>query len=115
MIRSSTFLPCPNPFHCVTVSSGWQRGPRRAGQSLRSNLSTPLKSQSTYLRLGSESRKMTKVSVCITTYNRMEPLDRTLASLAEQTRLPDELIISDDCSPRDPVSVVEKWRDHFPN
>ena len=57
---------------------------------------------------------MVKLSVCITTYNRVASLDRTLKSLAAQTRLPDELIISDDCSPDDPVHVVDKWRDQFP-
>lgn len=55
-----------------------------------------------------------KVSVCITTYDRAQLLDRSLASLAKQTRLPDELIISDDCSPDHTQEVVEKWRQHFP-
>jgi len=56
----------------------------------------------------------TRLSVCITTYNRAALLDRTLASLSSQTRQPDELIISDDCSPDNTTQVVEKWRTRFP-
>lgn len=55
-----------------------------------------------------------KVSVCVTTYNRASLLDRTLQSLAAQTRQPDELIVSDDCSPDDTPQVVEKWQKRFP-
>ncbi len=56
---------------------------------------------------------MARVSVCITTYNRAPLLDRTLASLAAQTRRPDELIVSDDCSPDETRAVAEKWAHHF--
>lgn len=55
-----------------------------------------------------------KLSVCVTTYNRAEGLDRTLDSLAAQTRLPDELIVSDDCSLDNTPQVVEQWKNHFP-
>lgn len=48
-------------------------------------------------------------------YNRPERLSRTLSSLANQSRLPDELIISDDCSPVDASSIVDQWRASFPN
>jgi glycosyltransferase involved in cell wall biosynthesis len=57
---------------------------------------------------------MIKLSVCITTYKRADLLDKTLASLAEQTRQPDELIISDDCSPDNTQEIVLKWEKHFP-
>lgn len=56
-----------------------------------------------------------KVSICITTYNRDSLLDRTLASLAAQTRQPDGLVISDDCSEDGTASVAEKWRQRFLN
>jgi glycosyltransferase involved in cell wall biosynthesis len=56
----------------------------------------------------------TRLSVCITTYNRAALLDSTLASLSSQTRQLDELIISDDCSPDNTAQVVEKWRTRFP-
>lgn len=55
----------------------------------------------------------TRISVCLTTYNRAALLDRTLASLSSQTRQPDELIISDDSSPDNTTQVVEKWRTRF--
>ena len=55
-----------------------------------------------------------KLSVCITTYKRAKELDITLDSLYHQTRLPDELIISDDCSPDNTPEIVEKWRKVFP-
>ena len=55
-----------------------------------------------------------KLSVCVTTYNRAQGLDRTLASLSAQTRLPDELIISDDCSPDDTAQVAARWKAKFP-
>ena len=58
-----------------------------------------------------------KLSVCVTsyTYNRPERLQRTLQSLAAQTRAPDEVIISDDCSPNDVTEVVNKWSPGLPN
>jgi len=55
-----------------------------------------------------------KVSVCVTTYNRAPLLDRTLASLAAQSRLPGELIVSDDCSTDETAAVVERHRASFP-
>lgn len=55
-----------------------------------------------------------RLSVCVTTYKRAPQLDMTLHSLAGQTRQPDEIIISDDCSPDDTPAVVERWRSLFP-
>ena len=51
-----------------------------------------------------------KVSVCVVAYNRARQLDETLASLAAQTRPPDELIVSDDCSADDTARVGERWQ-----
>ena len=56
---------------------------------------------------------MNRLSVCVTTYNRAPLLDRTLASLAAQTRHPDEVIVSDDCSSDETASVAERWRPAF--
>lgn len=53
------------------------------------------------------------VSVVVTAYDRPEGLERTLASLAEQERQPDEVIVVDDASPRDMTSVVERWAGRF--
>lgn len=55
-----------------------------------------------------------KLSVCVTSYNRARGLSRTLESLSAQTRLPDELIVSDDCSIDDISQVVLRWKDRFP-
>ena len=55
------------------------------------------------------------LSVCITTYNRASGLDRTLESLSKQTRMPDELIISDNASPDNTADIAEKWSAHFKN
>jgi glycosyltransferase involved in cell wall biosynthesis len=54
-----------------------------------------------------------KLSVCLTTYNRAKLLDRSLETLAAQTRVPDELIVSDNCSLDETASVAEKWRPAF--
>lgn len=55
-----------------------------------------------------------KVSVCITTYNRAEALGRTLASLAAQTRLPDEVVVSDDGSSDETAAVADLWSERLP-
>ncbi|HEY3350323.1 MAG TPA: glycosyltransferase family A protein [Thermoanaerobaculia bacterium] len=55
-----------------------------------------------------------KISVVVTTFRRARLLGRTLESIAAQTRQPDELIVSDDCSPDDTAHVVETWRKTFP-
>src|SRR6478735_6236759 len=39
-----------------------------------------------------------KVSVCIPTYNQAAYLEACVKSVISQTQLPDEIIISDDCS-----------------
>ena len=56
-----------------------------------------------------------RISVCITHYNRPESLGATLASLLAQTRVPDEIFLWDDCSPKDPSAVVAEWKDRFPH
>jgi len=55
-----------------------------------------------------------KVSVCITTYNRAKGLEQTLASLAAQTRLPDEVVVSDNCSTDDTKAVALQWVGRLP-
>jgi glycosyltransferase involved in cell wall biosynthesis len=63
----------------------------------------------------SEGGGSVKVSVAIVAYNRARQLDATLASLAAQTRLPDEIIVSDDCSSDATADVALRWqrRDAF--
>jgi glycosyltransferase involved in cell wall biosynthesis len=57
-----------------------------------------------------------KLSVCIVAYNRGRQLDETLASLRAQTRVPDEVIVSDDHSSDETPDVVARWQrlDAFP-
>lgn len=54
-----------------------------------------------------------KLSVCVTAYNRKSKISRSIKSLSQQTRPPDELIVSDDCSPDDPKAEVEQWAGYF--
>ena len=56
---------------------------------------------------------MPKLSVCITTYNRAHLLAQSLESLLQQTRQPDELIISDDCSSDETAAVAERYATKF--
>lgn len=50
-----------------------------------------------------------KVSLIVLTYNWPSALDRVLASVAAQTRLPDEVIVADDGSGEPTRAVVERW------
>jgi glycosyltransferase involved in cell wall biosynthesis len=52
-----------------------------------------------------------KVSVVISTYNRPEMLDRALESVCNQTFSDFEVVVVDDCSPRQDETrdVMEKW------
>jgi len=69
---------------------------------------------------GSDGAKLTRetgrptISVCLTHYDRSDKLRATLASLAEQTRQPDEVLVWDDRSPGDPAAIVRAFQDRFP-
>lgn len=63
----------------------------------------------------SEVAMRPRISVCMTHYNRVEKLNATLASLANQTWIPDEVFVRDDCSPIDPAEVAMKWASAFPH
>jgi glycosyltransferase involved in cell wall biosynthesis len=52
---------------------------------------------------------MTKISIALTTYNGAAMLPAQLASFAKQERLPDELVVCDDCSTDGTVSVLEQF------
>ena len=55
-----------------------------------------------------------KVSLIILTYNWPAALQRVLASVAAQTRLPDEVLIADDGSGAETAAVIERARDTLP-
>lgn len=61
------------------------------------------------------SSEPVKLTVIVTTYNRAVKLEHTLATLHAQTRQPDELIVSDDCSSDATEMVVRKWSPKFRN
>jgi glycosyltransferase involved in cell wall biosynthesis len=57
---------------------------------------------------------MTTLSVAMCTYNGAIFLPAQLESIARQERLPDELVIGDDCSTDDSVAVLEAFADRAP-
>jgi glycosyltransferase involved in cell wall biosynthesis len=50
-----------------------------------------------------------RVSIAMATYNGSRHIAEQLASFASQTRLPDELVVSDDGSSDDTVAIVERF------
>ena len=61
----------------------------------------------------SENRAM-KISVAMATYNGERFIADQLESLAAQWRLPDELVISDDCSTDRTLEIVERFAESAP-
>jgi len=55
-----------------------------------------------------------KLSVAMCTYNGAEFVDAQLASIARQTRPPDELVIADDCSLDATVDVIRRFQANSP-
>lgn len=56
-----------------------------------------------------------KVSVAIATYNGSEFLAKQLDSILAQSRIPDEIIISDDFSLDDTLDIIRLYREKHPN
>lgn len=57
---------------------------------------------------------MTKISIAMTSYNASRYIGEQLQSFAEQTRLPDELVITDDGSTDDTPDIVEAFARQVP-
>lgn len=55
-----------------------------------------------------------KVSLLITTFNRSDALDLVLQTVAEQTRIPDEVVVCDDGSSVDTIILVRQWERKLP-
>lgn len=53
------------------------------------------------------------MTVVIPVYNRADIVRRTLDSIAAQTRFPDEVILVDNASTDNSLSVLESWRDEM--
>jgi len=56
-----------------------------------------------------------RVALVVTTYERPDALGAVLASVAIQTRAPDEILIADDGSGPQTEAVVEHWRAQLPS
>lgn len=54
-----------------------------------------------------------KVSLIINTFNRLDFLEKSLISLAQQNVVLHELIISDDGSEEDMISIIKKYKSYF--
>lgn len=54
------------------------------------------------------------ISLVATVLNEAASLDRLLASLAAQTRQPDEIVIVDGGSTDGTLAILDRWRDHLP-
>lgn len=50
-----------------------------------------------------------KVALLITTFNRPDALDVVLRSVVNQSRIPDQVIVSDDGSSQETVGLVNQW------
>jgi glycosyltransferase involved in cell wall biosynthesis len=57
---------------------------------------------------------MSSISILMATYNGGQFLDSQLESLAVQSKLPSEVIVSDDCSTDDTISIVKRFIKHSP-
>lgn len=54
-----------------------------------------------------------RISLIVTTHDRPEALDLLLASVARQTRAPDEVVVCDDGSGPPTRIAIERWRDRL--
>jgi glycosyltransferase involved in cell wall biosynthesis len=55
-----------------------------------------------------------KVSVALPTYNGEEYLEEQLESILNQTKVPDEIVIRDDCSGDGTCSILREYEDKYP-
>ena len=49
------------------------------------------------------------ISIAMTTFNGDSFLEEQLGSISKQTQLPDELVISDDCSTDNTIKIIEDF------
>lgn len=55
-----------------------------------------------------------KISIAMATYNGAKFLSEQLNSFVEQIRLPDELVVTDDCSTDDTLKILESFAENAP-
>jgi glycosyltransferase involved in cell wall biosynthesis len=63
---------------------------------------------------GARAAERLRISVALTTYNGERFLEELLASLARQTRLPDELVVHDDASDDATLDILEAFAERAP-
>lgn len=66
-----------------------------------------------YVKLAEANQKL-KVSLLITTYNRVDALEAVLVSVLHQEKLPYEVVVADDGSREDTIELVKKYQEIFP-
>lgn len=54
-----------------------------------------------------------QISIALATYNGSKFLRKQLNSIYSQTRLPDEVVVCDDCSKDDTVSILEEYNEKY--
>ena len=55
-----------------------------------------------------------KISIVMTVYNGEKYLNEQIDSFLNQTLLPDEIIIADDCSSDKTLEIIEKYKKNYP-
>lgn len=61
------------------------------------------------------SENKIKISVIMVTYNSAEYLRNALDSIFKQTIKPNQVIIGDDCSTDDTISIIKSYQEQFPD
>lgn len=55
------------------------------------------------------------ITVCICTYNGEKYLSKQLRSIVNQTLLPDEIVVSDDCSTDNTLNIIREFENNYVN
>ncbi|MCC9041250.1 glycosyltransferase [Myroides sp. M-43] len=66
-----------------------------------------------YVKLAEANQRL-KVSLLITTYNRVDALEAVLVSVLNQEKLPFEVVVADDGSREDTIALIKKYQSVFP-
>lgn len=66
-----------------------------------------------YVKLAEANQRL-KVSLLVTTYNRVDALEAVLVSVMHQEKLPFEVVVADDGSREDTIALIKKYQAFFP-
>lgn len=92
------------------LRKGWLYGNDGFTIAKYNALGTKLK----YRYLYEENKKL-GISLIVSTYNRVDALDRVLQSVLQQTRPPQQIIIADDGSTEDTALLIQQYKQKLPN